>query len=69
MGFRFAKEIIDEIRTNGTFSVSKGYVTGREFEEWLYEDIVEPRKAEFSNVVISSDTGEDCFSENYGEAA
>lgn len=35
MTFKFADEVIDEIKTRGQVEIPEGCVSGEEFEEWL----------------------------------
>ena len=36
MTFKFADEVIDEIKTRGHVEIPEGSVSGEEFEEWLH---------------------------------
>lgn len=38
MSIKYANDIIEEIKKRGPISVPYGFVTGEEFEKWLYEN-------------------------------
>ncbi len=67
MAFKFANEIINDIKSRGPISVPIGSVTGEEFERWLYvEDILKVFSIER---MISLHTVDNIFHDNYGDAA
>lgn len=75
MAVRFADEIVKEIQTRGSIMVPEGYVTGEEFENWLYYDdeilfeLSDNMNMCKGNAIMPASVGLDFFPESYGEAA
>ena len=40
MDIKFAEDIVKEMEERGDITVPQDCVTGEDFEEWLYEEIV-----------------------------
>ena len=40
MNIKLAEDIVKEMEERGTITVPQGCVTGEDFEEWLYEQVV-----------------------------
>ena len=69
MAFKFANEIINEIKARGPVKIPAGSVSGEEFEEWLYvEEKVEMPLVKNTDI-ICSETIENEFFDYYGDAA
>lgn len=78
MAIKFAEDIVKEIQERGSVKVPEGYVTGEDFEEWLYKEMIcieniDVRNNDMdineTNIAMLAFAGLDFFSENYGEAA
>lgn len=69
MAFKFANDIISEIKARGPVEVPAGSVSGEEFEKWLYgEDEVEMLFI-INADMICSETIENEFFDYYGDTA
>lgn len=40
MAIKFAEDIIKEIQKRGSVIIPEEYVTGEDFEEWLYKETI-----------------------------
>ena len=40
MSIKFADEIVKEIKERGQIQIPDGYVTGEDYEKWLYDEAV-----------------------------
>ena len=40
MSIKLADEIVKEIKERGQIQIPDGYVTGEEYEKWLYDETV-----------------------------
>lgn len=75
MAIKFAQDIVREIRERGSIEVPEGYVTGEDFENWLYGeeqifmDAFENVNESEKNTIMPTHTKLNRFYENYGDAA
>lgn len=75
MAVKFADEIVKEIQARGSIMVPEGYVTGEEFENWLYYEeeihfeISDNMNMCKGNAIMPASVGLNFFLESYGEAA